>query len=310
MPVKIPFDLPAAKVLTDENIFVMDAARAESQDIRPLHIGLLNLMPTKEVTETQLLRLLGNTSIQIEVTLLNMATHECKNTDKSHLDSFYRTFDEVKNEKFDGLIITGAPVEKLDFEQVDYWEELKQIMDWSADNVYCTMHICWAAQAGLYHHFGIGKQHLSAKAFGVFPHKILSPKHPLVRGFDDVFFAPHSRHTTIRREDILVEPRIDLLAESDEAGVLLCASHDGRQVFITGHAEYDAETLDLEYKRDLAKGLPIAMPKHYYPKNDPKCIPQVLWRAHANLLFANWLNYFVYQETPFDLQQIHHSESV
>ena len=305
MPVKIPATLPAAKILTEENIFVMDDQRAMMQDIRPLKIAILNLMPTKEVTETQLLRLLGNTPLQIEITLLMMASHESANTSREYLDAFYRTFDSVKDTKFDGLVITGAPVENLPFEEVDYWPELVRIMDWSQSHVYSTLHICWGSQAALYHHYGIGKHKLEEKAFGIFSHKVLNPTHKLMRGFDETFLAPHSRHTTIHREDIDKVADLEILAESEEAGVFLVASRDGRSIFVSGHAEYDAETLAREYSRDISKGLKIDVPKNYFPDDNPAHVPPVMWRAHANLLFVNWLNYFVYQETPFDIESIH-----
>ncbi|MCD1655768.1 homoserine O-succinyltransferase [Treponema zuelzerae] len=304
MPVKIPASLPAAKILTDENIFVMDDTRAMMQDIRPLKIAILNLMPTKEVTETQLLRLLGNTPLQIEVTLLTMASHQSSNTAKEYLEAFYRTFDSVKNDKYDGLIITGAPVENLPFEEVDYWNELTRIMDWSKTHVFSTLHICWGSQAALWHHYGVGKHALEEKTFGVFSHRVLNPHHKLVRGFDEAFLAPHSRHTTIRREDIDKVGELEILAESDEAGVFLVASRDGRSIFVSGHAEYDADTLAREYNRDVARGLKIEVPKHYYPDDNPEHFPPVMWRAHANLLFVNWLNYFVYQETPYHIEEI------
>jgi homoserine O-succinyltransferase len=304
MPVRIPSKLPAVKILTQENIFVMDDDRAKMQDIRPLKIAIVNLMPTKEVTETQLLRLLGNTPLQIEITLLTMASHESANVSADYLEAFYRTFSSVKNQKFDGLIITGAPVENMPFEEVDYWKELVEIMDWSKTHVFSTMHICWGSQAALYHQYGIDKHRLDDKAFGVFEHRVLNPTHKLVRGFDETFFAPHSRHTTIYKEDVEKIPGLELLAESDEAGVFLVASRDGRSVYVSGHAEYDADTLAREYNRDIAKGLKIDVPKNYYPDNDPTRLPRVSWRAHANLLFVNWLNYFVYQETPFDINKI------
>ena len=304
MPVKIPATLPAARILTEENIFVMDDYRAKMQDIRPLKIAILNLMPTKEVTETQLLRLLGNTPLQIEITLLTMSSHESANTSREYLDAFYRTFDSVKDTKFDGLIITGAPVENMPFEEVDYWKEMVQIMDWAKTHVFSSLYICWASQAALHHQFGIGKHKLDEKVFGIFRHRVLKPHHKLVRGFDETFCAPHSRHTTIHKEDIIRIPELEILAESDEAGVFLIASRDGRSIYVSGHAEYDAETLSREYKRDVAKGLKIDMPKNYYPDNDPSLIPPVSWRSHANLLFVNWLNYFVYQETPYDINKI------
>ena len=304
MPVKIPATLPAAKILTEENIFVMDDQRAKMQDIRPLKIAILNLMPTKEVTETQLLRLLGNTPLQIEITLMTMATHTSVNTSREYLETFYRTFDSVKNEKFDGLVITGAPVENLPFEKVDYWDELIRIMEWSKTHVFSTLHICWGAQAALYYQYGIDKHLLEDKVFGIFEHRVLNPRHKLVRGFDETFFAPHSRHTTIHKEDIERISDLEILAESNEAGVFLIASKDGRSIYVSGHAEYDADTLSREYNRDLGRGLKIEIPKHYYPEDNPARIPLVIWRAHANLLFVNWLNYFVYQETPFDIEKI------
>ncbi len=304
MPVKIPARLPAAKTLADENIFVMDISRASTQDIRPLEIAIVNLMPTKQVTETQLLRLLGNTPIQVEITFLTMESHVSVNTSAEYLQAFYRTFRSVKEKKFDGLVITGAPVENLPFEKVDYWDELKAIMDWSTAHVYSTLFICWAAQAALYHFYGIEKCSLEKKVFGIFEHKVLNPKHKLVRGFDDVFKAPHSRHTAIRREDAARCPDLEILAESDEAGVFLLAGNGGRRIFVTGHAEYDADTLAKEYRRDIGRGLDIEIPLHYFPGDDPSKIPSVGWRAHANLLFVNWLNYFVYQETPYDIETI------
>jgi len=304
MPVKIPATLPAAKILTQENIFVMDDTRAQTQDIRPLKIAILNLMPTKEITETQLLRLMGNTPLQIEITLLSMASHTSKNTTQEYLDAFYRTFDSVKEQKFDGLVITGAPVENLPFEDVDYWEEMTRIMDWSRTHVYSTLHICWGSQAGLYHRYGIDKHQLDDKVFGIFEHRVLNPHHRLVRGFDDIFRAPHRRHTTIRKEDIEKIPDLEILAESDEAGVFIVASRDGRAIYVSGQAEYDADTLAREYERDVTKGMTIDIPRNYYPDDNPEKFPPVTWRAHANLLFVNWLNYFVYQETPFDIEKI------
>ncbi|HOF85646.1 MAG TPA: homoserine O-succinyltransferase, partial [Treponemataceae bacterium] len=282
MPVKIPATLPAAKILTQENIFVMDDTRAQTQDIRPLKIAILNLMPTKEITETQLLRLMGNTPLQIEITLLSMASHTSKNTTQEYLDAFYRTFDSVKEQKFDGLVITGAPVENLPFEDVDYWEEMTRIMDWSRTHVYSTLHICWGSQAGLYHRYGIDKHQLDDKVFGIFEHRVLNPHHRLVRGFDDIFRAPHSRHTTIRKEDIEKIPDLEILAESDEAGVFIVASRDGRAIYVSGHAEYDADTLAREYERDIAKGMTIDIPRNYYPDDNPEKFPPVTWRAHAN----------------------------
>ncbi|WP_248930256.1 homoserine O-acetyltransferase MetA [Paenibacillus hamazuiensis] len=301
MPIKIPDHLPAKEVLVQENIFVMDETVAFHQDIRPLRIAILNLMPTKETTETQILRLLGNTALQVEFVLLHPKTHTSKNTSAEHLEQFYKTFDDVKHERFDGMIITGAPVETLEFEDVNYWQELKTIMDWSTHNVTSTLHICWAAQAGLYHHFGVPKYPLPEKMFGVFPHTISRPNVKLLRGFDETFFVPQSRHTEVRREDILKVPDLEILSESEEAGVYIAASKDGRHIFVTGHSEYDACTLKAEYDRDIKKGMNIAVPKNYYPNDDPSRQPLVTWRAHANLLFSNWLNYYVYQETPYDL---------
>jgi len=304
MPVKIPSTLPARAVLESEHVFVMDEDRAIHQDIRALRVAILNLMPTKIATETQILRLLSNSALQVEITLLHTATHESKNVDADHLLEHYATFEDVKDEKFDGLIITGAPVEQLPFEQVDYWGELTQIMDWAERNVESTFYICWGAQAGLYHKYGIPKYDLPRKMFGVFEHRVLSREESLMRGFDDFFFAPHSRHTEIRREDIEKVPELKILAESDEAGVYIVASTDGRRLFITGHSEYDPFTLKGEYDRDVNKGLPIHVPNNYYPKDDPQRSPTVRWRGHANLLYANWLNYYVYQVTPYDPNQI------
>ena len=305
MPVKIPETLPAKQILESENIFVMGEARAQHQDIRPLKLAILNLMPTKVNTETQLLRLLGNSALQVDITLLHMDSHNSKNTSAEHLLAHYDCFDDVENEKFDGLIITGAPVETLPFEQVDYWEELTALMDWAETHVYSTFNICWGAQAALYHRFGVPKYPLPAKMFGVFPHHILDSNHEkLLRGFDDEFFAPHSRHTEIRAEDIARVPHLDLLALSDEAGVYIVASKDRRHFYITGHSEYDPLTLKAEYDRDVAKGLPINIPKYYYKDDDPQKKPIVRWRGHANLLYTNWLNYYVYQTTPYDLHQI------
>ncbi len=304
MPIKIPTKLPAREVLNNENIFVMDEDRAIHQDIRELKIAILNLMPTKIATETQLLRLLGNSPLQVDITLLRTKTHESKNTSAEHLLTFYQTFDQVKHQRFDGLIITGAPVENLSFEEVDYWEELKQVMDWSAHNVFSTFHICWGAQAGLFHKYGIPKYPLSAKQFGVFEHHICTRNTNLLRGFDDIFYAPHSRHTEIRREDIEKIPELDILAESDEAGIYILSTHDGKQVFVTGHSEYDPLTLKAEYDRDINLGLPITVPRNYYPKDDPASHPVVRWRGHASLLFSNWLNYCVYEETPYNLDDL------
>lgn len=304
MPIKIPDNLPAAEILNSENIFVMGEDRAFHQDIRPLRIAILNLMPTKIVTETQLLRLLGNSPLQVEIVLLHPKTHTSKNTPEEHLVTFYNTFDEVKDQKFDGLVITGAPVEQLEFEEVTYWEELKQIMDWSVHNVFSTFHICWGAQAGLYYHFGIPKYPLKEKMFGVFPHTLNRKYVKLFRGFDDIFYVPHSRHTEVRREDIEKVPELEILSESEESGVYIVAAKDGRQIFVTGHSEYDPLTLKAEYDRDVAKGLDIKIPSNYFPDDDPAKAPLVRWRGHANLLFSNWLNYYVYQETPYDLGEI------
>ncbi len=304
MPVKIPETLPARKILESEGIFVMGEDRALQQDIRPLQVAILNLMPTKIATETQLLRLLGNSPLQVEITLLRTDSHEAKNTSSEHLLAHYLTFDDVRDLKFDGLVITGAPVEQMPFEEVDYWRELQAIMDWSENNVFSTFHICWGAQAGLYHRYGIAKYDLPRKTFGVFPHRVLDRNDKLMRGFDDEFLAPHSRHTEIRAGDIQRVADLKLLAVSDEAGVYMVASRDGRDIYITGHSEYDPLTLKAEYDRDVSKGLPIHVPANYYPHDDPAQMPQVRWRGHANLLYTNWLNYYVYQETPYDVQDI------
>lgn len=304
MPIQIPNNLPAAGILQQENIFVMTQNRAVSQDIRPLEIVLLNLMPTKIATETQFSRLLGNTPLQVHLELMHTCTHQSKNTSQEHLLSFYKSFDELKHRKFDGMVITGAPVENLDFEDVDYWQELTQIMEWSKTNVHSTLHICWGAQAGLYYHYGVPKQPLPQKLFGVYPHRAEYKRSILMRGFDDVFWAPHSRHTTIFREDIEAVPGLKILASSEEAGVYAVMSKEGRQIFITGHSEYDPLTLRTEYERDKNLGLPIQPPANYFPGNDDTKEPIVLWRGHANLLFSNWLNYFVYQTTPYDIMSI------
>ncbi len=301
MPIKIPDQLPAFETLTNENIFVMDEGRAIHQDIRPLKILLINLMPTKIITETQLLRLLGNTPLQVEVTLLRTGTYQSKNTPEEHLLNFYQTFDQVQDQMFDGMIITGAPVEQLEFNQVDYWPELTAIMDWSEKHVFARLYICWAAQAALFHQFGVPKYPLPAKQFGVFEHHITKKNVKLLRGFDDVFYAPHSRHTEIRRADIEKVDGLEILAESDEAGVYIVGHKTSRQVFITGHSEYDPLTLKAEYDRDVAAGLPIAVPVNYFADDDPSKAPIVRWRGHSHLLFANWINYYVYQETPYDL---------
>ncbi|MGE5557501.1 MAG: homoserine O-acetyltransferase MetA [Bacillota bacterium] len=304
MPIKIPDDLPAAEILNRENIFVMTENRAVHQDIRPLRIAILNLMPTKISTETQLLRLLGNTPLQVEAVLLHPETHTSKNTPGEHLSKFYRTFSGVREEKFDGLIITGAPVEQLAFEEVAYWDELKAVMEWSAHNVFSTLYICWGAQAGLYYHYGVPKHPLGGKMFGIFLHKVNRKYVKLLRGFDDEFWAPHSRHTEVRKDDIMKVPDLELLSESEEAGVYIAASRDGRRIFVTGHSEYDPLTLKEEYDRDIARGMKIKIPAHYFPADNPRMEPLVRWRGHANLLFANWLNYYVYQETPYDLREL------
>lgn len=302
MPIKIPQDLPAKEVLHSENIFVMDEQRAYHQDIRPIKIVILNLMPTKIVTETQLLRLLGNTPLQVEITLIHPSSHVSKNTSSEHLTSFYSTFDGIKTQKFDGMIITGAPVEQLKFEEVEYWEELTKIFKWTKTNVTSTLHICWGAQAALYYHYSIPKYTLKEKMFGVFPHKVIIKNEKLLRGFDDTFYAPHSRHTEVRKEDLEKIQDISITAESAESGVYIVISRDGSKIFVTGHAEYDALTLKMEYERDSNKGLNISVPKNYFLEDKPKNDPIVTWRAHANLLFSNWLNYYVYQETPFILE--------
>ena len=304
MPIKIPNELPATRTLTEENIFVMTETRASGQDIRPLQILLLNLMPTKVVTETQFSRLLGNTPLQVELTLMHTASHQSKNTSEEHLLAFYSTFEEVRHRNFDGMIITGAPVEHLPFEEVEYWDELCEIMDWSLTHVHSTFHICWGAQAGLYHHFGIQKYQLEKKLFGIFPHKADYKRSILFRGFDDVFMVPHSRHTTIRREDVEKVSKLKILASSEEAGVFALSTRNGRQIFITGHPEYDADTLNREYVRDLTAGKPIEIPKNYFPNDNPKKTPPATWRSSANLLYSNWLNYFVYQTTPFNLENL------
>ena len=304
MPIKISDALPAAKTLEKENIFVMTEKRAMHQDIRPLKIAILNLMPTKIVTETQLLRLIGNTPLQVDVDLINMSSHESKNTSQEHLLSFYKTFDEIKDTKYDGMIITGAPVEKMDFEEVDYWQELCQIMDWTTTHVTSTFHICWGAQAGLYYHYGINKKPLDKKLTGIFKHKVTNKKKMLLRGFDDEFYAPHSRYTTVDEEDIKKCKDLEILATSEDAGVYIVTSKKGKRIFVTGHSEYDANTLNEEYIRDLGKGLTDTMPKNYYPGNDPKKKPVMLWRGHANMLYTNWLNYHVYQATPYDINSI------
>ena len=304
MPIKIPNALPATQTLINENIFVMTETRALTQDIRPLRVAVLNLMPTKIATETQLARLLGNTPLQVEFELLNTSSHKAKNTVESHMLAFYKTFDDVKDCKFDGLIITGAPVEQMEFEQVEYWDELCAVMEWSKTNVHSTFHICWGAQAGLYYHYGIKKYPLEKKLFGVFPHTVERRSSMLLRGFDDEFMVPHSRHTTVRREDIEAVPELKILASSPEAGVYAISTEGGRQIFITGHSEYDRDTLKNEYLRDKNAGLPIDVPKNYFPNDDDTLEPRVTWRGHANLIYSNWLNYYVYQTTPYDISAI------
>ena len=304
MTIKIPNDLPAVKTLNSENIFVMTETRAITQDIRPLKILLLNLMPKKIETETQLSRLLGNSPLQVDMTFIHTKSHESKNTPAEHLFTFYNTFDEIKEQNFDGMIITGAPVEHMPFEEVEYWDELCEIMEWSKTHVHSTLHICWGAQAGLYYHYGIKKHDLNKKLFGVFPHKVDYKKSILFRGFDDVFYVPQSRHTTVNTDDIKQIPELKILSSSEECGVYAVTSRGGRQIFITGHSEYDADTLKNEYLRDKAAGLNIDIPKNYFKDDNPKKPPVVCWRAHANLLFCNWLNYFVYQTTPYDIKKI------
>ena len=305
MPINIPDKLPAIELLKKENIFAIGISRASKQDIRPIRLALLNLMPLKITTETDLVRVLSNSPLQVELDLIGLKSHTSKNTPIEHIREFYIDFDQIKNQKYDGLIITGAPVEQLEFEEVNYWKELTEIFDWAKTHVTSSMFICWSAQAALYHYYGIPKHSLSKKMFGAFEHKVNDPLNPLFRGFDDVFFAPHSRHTEIRREDIEKVTGLTILSESDDAGVYAILARDGREVFITGHSEYAPETLDNEYKRDLAKQLPIEIPRNYYLDNDPGKPPVVRWRSHANLLFSNWLNYYVYQVTPYYIDSIH-----
>ncbi|MBE7035300.1 MAG: homoserine O-succinyltransferase [Ruminococcaceae bacterium] len=304
MPIKIPNKLPATKTLTEENIFVITETRALTQDIRPLKIAILNLMPTKIETETQLARLLGNSPLQVELTLLHTESYKSKNINEEHMLSFYKTFAEVEDETFDGMVITGAPVEQMEFEDVLYWDELCRIFEWTKTHVTSTFHICWGAQAGLYYHYGIKKHPLQEKLFGVYEHQVEHKSSILFRGFDDVFYVPHSRHTTILREDVEKVPQLKILASSPDAGLYVISTSRGRQIFVTGHSEYDAKTLDNEYRRDVAAGLPIAVPQHYFPDDDPSRPPIVSWRSHANLLYSNWLNYFVYQVTPYDITKI------
>ena len=310
MPIRIPDALPARETLEGENIFVMTEYRAMHQDIRPLRVVLLNLMPTKIATETQIMRKLSNTPLQVEITLLHMSSHDSKNTSSEHLESFYRTFDEIRNDHFDGMIITGAPVEQLQFEDVDYWPELCDIMRWTRSHVHSTLHICWGAQAGIYFHYGIPKHDLPAKMSGVFMHRQVKLTSPIVRGFDDLFAAPHSRYTEVRAADIEANPELELIAVSDEAGVYLAKSVDSQNFFVFGHPEYDRATLAGEYERDTARGLDIAVPAHYFPGDDPTCEPHATWRAHAQLLYTNWLNYYVYQTTPYDITQVGSAQAI
>ncbi|MCR5469006.1 MAG: homoserine O-succinyltransferase [Lachnospiraceae bacterium] len=300
MPIRTQKDLPAKEILEQENIFVMDDDRAIHQDIRPISIAILNLMPLKEDTELQILRSLSNTPLQVDITFLAMQSHEAKNTSLSHLNKFYLSFDDIKYQKFDGLIITGAPVELMEFEEVDYWDEISEIMEWSKTHVTSTLHLCWGAQAGLYYHYGIKKRELDYKMFGVYAHKVKNRKVPLVRGFDDIFYAPHSRHTEVRKEDIEAIPDLTILAESEEAGVFLVIADEGRKIFVMGHPEYDRYTLDSEYKRDLGKRDDVKMPVNYYPNDDVNARPNLEWRSHGNILYSNWLNYYVYQQTPYE----------
>lgn len=304
MPIKVPSELPALRTLENENIFVMPHRRAETQDIRPLRLLVLNLMPTKLETETQLLRCLSNTPLQIELDLLQTSSYTSKNTPEEHLLSFYMNFDEIRHLRYDGMIITGAPVEHLEFEDVAYWDELCEILDWSRKNVYSVLHICWGAQAGLYRHFGVKKHPLEKKLFGVFEHTASKQGVPLLRGFDERFLAPHSRHTEVRVEDVAKVDELEILSTGEQAGLYIAATKDGRQIFVTGHSEYDADTLAREYRRDLDKGLPIEMPINYFPGNDPSKPPLMTWRSHAMLLYTNWLNYYVYQQTPYDLDTL------
>lgn len=304
MPLRLPDRLPAIELLKQENIFVMDTSRASTQDIRPLRIAILNLMPIKITTETDLIRLLSNTPLQVEVDLMKIKSHTSKNTPIEHMQAFYRDFDEMKKLKYDGLIVTGAPLEQMEYNEVKYWDELTEVFNWAHRNVTSTMFICWAAQAGLYHFYGVPKHATDKKVFGVFEHHVLEPMLPIFRGFDDTFYVPHSRHSEVRREDIEKVEGLNIVSESEDAGVHMVIARGGREIFITGHSEYSPYTLDQEYKRDLGKGLPIDMPKNYYRDDDPEKGPLVRWRAHANLLFSNWLNYYVYQETPYNIDEI------
>lgn len=305
MPVRVPVSLPAVETLREENIFVIDEQRASSQDIRPLRIGILNLMPLKIMTETDLLRLISNTPLQVELDLIDTASHVSRNTPREHVEEFYKTFEDIRHQNYDGFIITGAPVEKVDFEEVDYWQELCEIFDWARTHVTSTLYICWAAFAGLYHHYGVPKHVIDKKISGVFPHHISDPKNPIFRGFDDEFYVPHSRFSEVRRDEVERIEGLDIIAESAESGIYMVMARNGREFFITGHSEYSPGTLDFEYHRDLEKGMNPAIPAHYYVDDDPAKGPIVRWRSHANLLFSNWLNYFVYQETPYDIRDIH-----
>ena len=305
MPLRLPDKLPAIDFLKDENIFVLGNERANSQDIRPLRIAILNLLPLKITTETDLVRLLSNTPLQLDVHLMKVKAHTSKNTPVEHMQAFYRDFEEMRHEKFDGMIITGAPVEHLDYSEVNYWQEITEIFDWARTHVTSVMYICWAAQAGLFYHYGVPKYPLPKKMFGIFPQIPSNTRLPIFRGFDDVFYMPHSRHTEIRREDILRVPELSIIAESEQSGVSMVMARNGREIFVTGHSEYSPNTLDTEYRRDLAKGLPIDMPVNYYRNDDPDQGPLVTWRGHGNLLFTNWLNYYVYQETPYNIEDIH-----
>ena len=308
MPIKIPDNLPAVKTLESENIFVMTENRAITQDIRPLRILVLNLMPKKIETETQFARLLGNTPLQVEMELIHTKSHQSKNVAEEHLLAFYKTFDDIKDQKFDGMIITGAPVEHMPFEEVEYWQELCEIMEWTKTHVHSTFHVCWGAQAGLYYHYGIQKQEVASKMFGVFPHRVEYKQSILFRGFDDMFMVPQSRHTTVLRSDIEKVTDLKILASSDKTGVYAVSTKNGKQIFVTGHSEYDADTLKNEYLRDLSQGKPITIPENYFPENDPTLPPIVSWRGHAHLLFSNWLNYFVYQSTPYDIKKVEERE--
>ena len=305
MPLNLPDRLPAIELLKQENIFVMDTTRAHGQDIRPLRIAILNLMPIKITTETDFVRILSNTPLQIEIEFMKLSSHTSKNAPVDHMKAFYHDFEDMRQKKYDGFIITGAPLEQINFEDVSYWPELQEVMDWAHSNVTSTLYICWAAYAGLYHFYGVDKHPTDEKVFGVFRHHALLPQLPIFRGFDDEYYVPHSRHTCLDRDEILSHPELTIISESDEAGIHIVMARGGRDFFITGHSEYSPLTLDTEYRRDLSKGLPIQMPRHYYKHDDPECGPIVRWRGTANLLYTNWLNYYVYQETPFNIEDIH-----